>query len=87
MMKLSICVLLLVSVVTASVHGNVLKEAKVTPTSLAGELTSTPCSTICPMIWFPVCGSDGKTYGNTCEMKVNACLSRQTITLAKQGSC
>ena len=35
--------------------------------------TESHCPSICPMIYFPICGSDGKTYGNTCEMKVVAC--------------
>ncbi|KAK7477420.1 hypothetical protein BaRGS_00031322, partial [Batillaria attramentaria] len=49
--------------------------------------TTSQCPMICPMIYFPVCGSDGKTYGNTCEMKVVACMKGEEITLARQGAC
>ena len=34
-----------------------------------------------------VCGSDGQTYRDECEMKRASCIKRQPITAVKQGEC
>jgi len=42
---------------------------------------------MCPMVYAPVCGSNGVTYSNACRMRVSACVSGKTITVAHEGKC
>ncbi|KAK9962891.1 hypothetical protein ABG768_006130 [Culter alburnus] len=42
---------------------------------------------MCPMIYKPVCGSDGKTYGNECELNAANQGSKTKILIVKQGEC
>ncbi|XP_065060661.1 four-domain proteases inhibitor-like [Rhopilema esculentum] len=46
-----------------------------------------PCSEACPRIYLPLCGNDGKTYGNECELNVAKCKSKGEIRLKKEGEC
>lgn len=41
----------------------------------------------CPQLNEFVCGSNGKTYRNTCEMEYDSCDSNETITAAHKGHC
>ena len=35
----------------------------------------------------PVCGSDGKTYPNECEVRRTSCMNASPVTVVKQGKC
>ena len=41
----------------------------------------------CPQLNELVCGSNGKTYRNTCEMENDSCDNNETITVAHKGHC
>ena len=45
------------------------------------------CPDRCFAVPKPVCGSDGQTYKDECEMKRTSCIKRQPISAVKQGEC
>ena len=34
-----------------------------------------------------VCGSDGKSYDNVCQLKLSASVAGKSVTVEKQGPC
>lgn len=44
------------------------------------------CDLVCAMMYQPVCGSDGKTYGNRCKLEVARCNS-PNVQLVHDGAC
>ncbi|XP_045105589.1 turripeptide Lol9.1-like [Portunus trituberculatus] len=55
----------------------------------AQQSTSHPCEgfVICDRIYDPLCGSDGKTYGNKCELESENCFFNPDLTVAYEGKC
>ncbi|KAK2184807.1 hypothetical protein NP493_252g05062 [Ridgeia piscesae] len=45
------------------------------------------CPTTCVQVENKVCGSDGETYTNECELRVSSCKQRRLVTIASQGPC
>ena len=45
------------------------------------------CDRICTREYSPVCGTDGKTYGNECMMKLLVCDEGSNVTLNHPGEC
>ena len=42
---------------------------------------------ICPQVEDKVCGTDGVTYQNECELRVASCRKSQFVMIASQGPC
>ena len=45
------------------------------------------CPEFCTSLYDPVCGSNGVTYGNECEMNKATCNEETEVTVAFKGRC
>ncbi|XP_077980669.1 follistatin-like [Glandiceps talaboti] len=47
------------------------------------------CPEMCTADWKPVCGTDGKTYSNACNLQVKACEGKGNpdLKIQKHDSC
>ena len=45
------------------------------------------CPALCPAVLRPVCGSNGVTYGNLCELKRDVCKKEEFIKVVNEGPC
>jgi len=45
------------------------------------------CPQICTADYNPVCGTDGQTYSNECQMRVAACSQGMMIKVKSRGKC
>ncbi|UYV69990.1 hypothetical protein LAZ67_7001391 [Cordylochernes scorpioides] len=52
-----------------------------------GQSGSCVCPEFCPKSDSPVCGSDGQTYENECEMRRFSCSKQQYISVTTRGRC
>ena len=45
------------------------------------------CPSLCIAVYAPVCGSDGKTYSNSCHLGVYNCQFNKKVTIVSDGPC
>lgn len=50
-------------------------------------LATCVCNELCPLILMPVCGSDGQSYPNDCNLEVEACVTGKELTVVSKGEC
>ncbi|GBN68552.1 Agrin, partial [Araneus ventricosus] len=50
-------------------------------------IASCQCQPSCESVMKPVCGSNGQTYSNECELQRNACLMKRHVAVVYKGPC
>ena len=63
------------------------KSVKVVHKGACGSLQKSACPMRCTMQYDPVCGSDGKTYGNECQLTSQSCQAKSSVRVAHKGAC
>ncbi|NP_001267786.1 kazal-type serine protease inihibitor 2 precursor [Hydra vulgaris] len=64
-----------------------MKCIAVIMTLLVAAYAERKCNQICPRIYAPICGHDGKTYDSDCALKSESCLSQKPIVQVYDGEC
>ncbi|KAM6104696.1 serine protease inhibitor Kazal-type 4 [Pterocles gutturalis] len=72
----------LVTLVTAG--GAELKEGNGLRRPVCGDMVSLEA---CPLLYLPVCGTDGNTYANECQLCAHQMKTRQDIRILKDREC
>ncbi|KAJ3095502.1 hypothetical protein HDU97_006878 [Phlyctochytrium planicorne] len=55
--------------------------------SAAAPAPQNGCPNLCFSLFAPVCGTDGVTYSNGCQLRVKQCQQNSALAIAKQGPC
>nr|KAI8725994.1 turripeptide Ici9.2-like isoform X2 [Biomphalaria glabrata] len=50
-------------------------------------LTQAYCPSICPLIYYPVCASNDRTFDNECQMQAYSCRQHLSLTKKHDGPC
>ena len=45
------------------------------------------CQKVCNEPYSPICGNDGSTYNNKCQMQIKSCITKKLITMKHVGKC
>jgi len=54
---------------------------------LVAAAAAEECNQACPMNFVPICGEDGQTYSNMCQMESSNCLKKSNVAVAYSGEC
>jgi len=54
---------------------------------LVAAASAEKCNMACPMNFVPLCGTDGHTYSNGCQLEASNCEKKTSVTVAHTGAC